>query len=398
MLRLQAECCPATVGLATFAGSGSVEKVSGIELNSRLGGPDFEDAAGLRLVDNSRQSQGAVFDPACQNEIVVVSHPQLDLLLILIDASTDCCRRRKIKRSSLHRAKFAGRDQSGVDGGELVGVQQQAMLEDVAISLPRQIEVGVVCEIDDGFLVRGRGVVNHQRILLGERVNHLDGEISGKSLFHVFAEIRQLQRGSGGAGYVLRGPDPLVETDVAAMQSVFPVVLGKRVGRFPNRKLAVGDAVAVAAYNGAEIALASRIIFDLVVTEDDVVEFTPVIGHLERDHSPSIVSNGRFHAVLVGERVEIDGLTVRGLAERLLLHVGFGLCAWAGDRNRDGEKQHRGNRYPRLQHFYSPRGSRSTWIKVHGIIAEVKNWDASTRLAMTNHSGIAWQVFTKRRA
>jgi len=40
--------------------------------------------------------------------------------------------------------------------------------------------------------------------------------------------------------------------------------------------------------------------------------------------------------------VEIDGLTVMGLAERLFLHVGFGLCGWAGDRNRDDEHQHRG--------------------------------------------------------
>ena len=63
MLSFQAERCAASVGLAAFAGSRSIQEIPRIELDSGFRRPDLHDAPGRGLMDYSRECQISVLDP-----------------------------------------------------------------------------------------------------------------------------------------------------------------------------------------------------------------------------------------------------------------------------------------------------------------------------------------------
>jgi len=87
MLRLHAECAAARVCLAALAVQGAIQEIAGVKLQGRLGGPDLEDAAGLRLVHFRRLGEPGA--GLVEHPVVVVALAELDLLVVGFDAGAD---------------------------------------------------------------------------------------------------------------------------------------------------------------------------------------------------------------------------------------------------------------------------------------------------------------------
>jgi len=82
----------------------------------------------------------------------------------------------EIERRALHGPQLAGGNQHRIDRREAAGVDGDFVAEDVALTGALQVEVGVVGEVDHGRLIRGRGVIDLQFVLVRQRVNHLGGK------------------------------------------------------------------------------------------------------------------------------------------------------------------------------------------------------------------------------
>ena len=100
------------------------------------------------------------------------------------------------------------------------------------IAATRQIEVGVIAEVDQRGFVRRRRVVNPQLIVVREGVGHVRSEVAGIAFFAVLAQISQPH-----ASFVCRDRQRLtllVTVGTLALTACLYVIVPK--GFFPNRK------------------------------------------------------------------------------------------------------------------------------------------------------------------
>src|SRR5436853_4044348 len=88
MLGLERETIAEMIDGAAFASDAAVQEVSGVELDSRLGGGNFHGATSRRLDDACREHQRIRSGPATiEHEVVVVSVAEANLgVLSLIDS------------------------------------------------------------------------------------------------------------------------------------------------------------------------------------------------------------------------------------------------------------------------------------------------------------------------
>src|SRR5713226_5113093 len=131
MLGLQAEGSSAPIRPASFTLDAAVEVVASVELNARLVRENFEYAAAGGFLDSRSQcGSRAIF---VQDPVVIVALAELQLLVILFDASANCDSFSKIEWRSAHRAQFSGRNQPGIDGGVAVGIQRNQMAKNITV-------------------------------------------------------------------------------------------------------------------------------------------------------------------------------------------------------------------------------------------------------------------------
>src|SRR5262249_42069248 len=149
------------------------------------------------------------------------------------------------KRRTGDGTEFTGWNQSTVHGREFVGVDVNNMAEDITIAA--QVEIGMMSEIADRFLVRGGRKIDAQGVVFGNRINGDHLKISRITFFAVFAQVSQFEGGTLVGRERPGGPDHFVETLRAAVQGVDAVVGGERVGFAVEREFSFGDAIAVAA-------------------------------------------------------------------------------------------------------------------------------------------------------
>ena len=84
-----------------------------------------------------------------------------------------------------------------------------------------------------------------------------------------------------------------------------------------QREFAVGDAVAVAADEGAEGRLIGNVAVELVVAQDDVGELAALVRNFQRLNYAAEVADFDFHAVLVSQLIKLDVLPIRHSAKLL---------------------------------------------------------------------------------
>ena len=242
MLRFQAKAAVPGAGRAAPAALPG-QKVAGVKLQRGLGGKNGEPPAAGRMAQLRRRVQrmgrGRI---VIQQEVVVVAAGVLQLWVRRGDALPDAVRRGKIQRRTGDRGDLPGGDQLTVHRRKAGSRQLQPVVQD--IPLPRQVEVGVVGQVEQGIpLLGGGGVMDNEGVLLRQAVAHLHVQPAGIAL---------LPR-RGGAGkhhdviHVLGAPlpQPAVKAACPAVQVVFAVIGGQRVFPAVEReggpRNAVGD-------------------------------------------------------------------------------------------------------------------------------------------------------------
>ena len=101
------------------------------------------------------------------------------------------------------------------------------------------------------------------------------------------------------------------------MQGVGAVVDRQRVFLAVERELALGDAVAVAADQRAEVRAVLDVIGQVVVAEHHVAEVAVAVGHLQEDDEAAVIADAGLGALVVAQRVEVHRGAVLRLAEGL---------------------------------------------------------------------------------
>src|SRR5699024_1744401 len=119
-----------------------------------------------------------------------------------------------------------------------------------AAALAGQVGVGVTGQVDRRGGIGGRLVVDLERVVVGQRVGDGDGEGAGVALLAVRAGVAE---GDAGVGRVRGRPDELVEAAFATVERVGVVVDGQVIGLAVQLEMAVGDPVAVATDDAAEV-------------------------------------------------------------------------------------------------------------------------------------------------
>ena len=124
-----------------------------------------------------------------EHEVVIVSVAQDELLVVLIDSGADPRRRREIQGRTLHGTKFTRGNQVLIHGRELVGIDHDLVIQNVAVPGALQIEVAVLAHIDGSRFVGLGFIVNDECIPIGQGVGDRNLEIARKPFLAVLAEI-----------------------------------------------------------------------------------------------------------------------------------------------------------------------------------------------------------------
>src|SRR5512140_306747 len=123
MLRLQAETEALLVLLSPFANTCAIEEVARVKLNPRLCRVDIHYATAGFFVDGCRKREFVTL--LIEDPVVIVSQPELQLLIRVVDPCTDRSWSSEIHRSPLHIPQFARRDERRIDWRKLVGVDRE---------------------------------------------------------------------------------------------------------------------------------------------------------------------------------------------------------------------------------------------------------------------------------
>ena len=149
VLRFKAESRPQSILDAVPARECSIKEVAGIELNARLRCLDCHFAAALRISNDGGHTQRT--GVAIEHPVVIVAAAELQLLVVVVNPRSDHFRLAKIKRRARHRGN-AGRNQVGVHRRVLVGIDLDLVVENRAIVIAIQVEIGVVGDVDREWL------------------------------------------------------------------------------------------------------------------------------------------------------------------------------------------------------------------------------------------------------
>src|SRR5882672_1999847 len=154
-LRLEAQAIALTIHPPALADDGAIQKISGIELQSRRDRPELHHAPGHRILEPGGKALAGAAS-ARHDEIVVVAPADHELRIgAIADPLTDDRPRAKIEWRAGDRPPLAGRYERGIDRRVSVGQEGQPLAERVAPArFAPEVEVAVVGEVHDRWPIR----------------------------------------------------------------------------------------------------------------------------------------------------------------------------------------------------------------------------------------------------
>ncbi len=170
--------------------SHAAEKAAAVELHPRLGGAHLDGAArdGVGDLEEGRAQLAVGNAVARDNEVVVVAVDNL------VDARANGRRDGKVKRGVLDARELARGDEIGAHGRVVGHRRLDDVVEDGAAPGASEVEVRVVCHIDNRRRIRGAVVADVERVVVRELVRDLEGQRAGVALVAVLGHERQHDR------------------------------------------------------------------------------------------------------------------------------------------------------------------------------------------------------------
>lgn len=276
---------------------GAIEEVSSVKLNAGL----------CRLYDESppacgfRDDRGDTEFPIASvfhDVVVIIAFTVFQLFVILLDSLADGGGYCEIERGSLDRGN-AGRDGGGVDGVVAVGVDLNFVIEDRFTPFSGEIEVAVIGEVKNGWLVGGGIVVDPEGVVLGPGVGDGACESAGVAALAVGAGVGQGESWVVAIVAEIGFPDLFIETLFSAVEMVGGVVGGEGVFLAIQSEFPFRNAVGVATGDATKIGALFDVVVDGIESEDDVPHRAILVWHDQRGHGSSVIRDGDFCSGLV---------------------------------------------------------------------------------------------------
>ena len=182
--------------------------------------------------------------------------------------------------------------------------------------LAREVEVGVLRQVDMRRLVGRRAVFDGELVARRQRVGDRCAQGARVAFLAIAAHVREGDADVAAALERLRAPHHLVEPLVAAVQVVVAIVGREVEVAAVDREAPFRDAVAVAADDGAEVARPCEVALEVVESQRDVAEAARAIARADRHQDRAVRDRAHLRAVHVRQREDLDGGAVRRGAER----------------------------------------------------------------------------------
>ncbi len=365
--------------------------IAGVELHTRLRGPDFHDASAPRLAGARSQHEGSAV--AVQNKVVVIA---AWFWLELIDARADACRRRKIQRRAFHTGDFAGGNQLVVRRRIAVRGEPQFVVENVAGA--SEIKIGVIGQIDRRGLVGGGFVVEAQFVVVRERIRHLDREIAGITFLAILAQVGELDgRFVLARRKRLRLPDHLGESLASTVEVVRSIVGGEFVFHAVEREPGSGDPIGNPPNDRSRSRKPFAILIEVGGAQHHVGHRAVAIGHFDLGDNRAVDHDFGRHALGVTKREELHDRALRRSAKFLFFesaHGGF--AVGPAERSRQCQRDQNGVGFEKAHdRIFGPRSSEGNLNLTLPII--VTGNGCRTRDAAARHSRLLEQLVAVRR-
>ena len=195
----------------------------------------------------------------------------------------------------------------------------------------------MVGKVHDGWLIGGGGIFHLQLVVVGECVEHLHFECSGKSCRAVF--VGECQR-QCLVVHLVAVPHAVVISHISSVQAVPVVVLRQLVFLAVECEPSVGNAVAVSSDECSEVAVYVHIVGQRVVSEHHVAHLSVAVGHEYCHDASAVVGHLYLHAVLVAQGEQANLLSLQGVFKIFALHAelfGSRLLLAAGTHHEGGQ-------------------------------------------------------------
>jgi len=328
VLSFNGETIASLVGVAAGPDDGAVQVVAGVDLAAGLGRKNIQTATADRLGRRRSEDERA---RVClvEHPVVVVPVALGDLRVVGRGALTDPVRGAEVQRRPGYRRYLPSRDEPLADGRITVRVD----LQDVVICAPRclagKVPVSVVGHVDNREDVGCRLYAKGQAVLVVQGVSSDCRERAWEA--HLTRRAHVQKPHPDLTRRLLPGcvPDPLVEPDVAAVESVAALICRDLVRSAAKLKTPSRNAVGHPPDNGAEIraepvgvaccrrCVVVHVLLKALETEHDICQVAVAVWELNRGDHPAKVENVHSHAVGV-----CKGEALHALAGHLPL-IGF---------------------------------------------------------------------------
>jgi len=177
--RLEAEAVAVTELSFRSASDRAIEKITGVELNPRGVGEDFQRTPGTSFRDAGSEAEAggaaeveAVIVATSQAELVVATS-QAELAVLGVNILADAAGVAEVEGRAINAGTFARRDQRGVGWDEALRRNRQRVVKDV--SLASEVEERVVSEVTQGWRIRRSSEVDAQFVgVVGQGVGDRD--------------------------------------------------------------------------------------------------------------------------------------------------------------------------------------------------------------------------------
>ena len=321
VLCLEAERTVFGIGCTAVARKTAVP-VAAVELHTGFGGPHFHlsAAGGLNTFDCIRQF--ARFS-LVEHIAVVIACAVDDLLTFCVaNAFAYGMRCTEVEGRTFYLEYLACRYACFINGDKEVCIDSQYVVQCFwrRVCNACEGEEAMACHVDNGLLVGCATIVDDEFVLIGKTIFDVHVQFAWEAFFVVRRNVAKHQFLFVD---LLCFPNACMETSWTAMQMVGAVVDSQAIVFAVHREVSLGNAVAIAAYKGAEERLRTiDHVLNGVMSLNNIGHLAFLVGNHDGHDGTSVIGDADFHSVAVRQDEEVCLLSLNDSLEVFSLKSG----------------------------------------------------------------------------
>lgn len=218
--------------------------------------------------------------------------------------------RPEIKWGAFNRKQGSSWDIRFTQLGETGAVQLQFMLQDRFCGISAQVEIDMVCRVEQCGLIGGGAIGDFPLIIRRQGIRDGDRKISRIAIGAIRIGLRETDARLVGRGLYGSIPDECIKTCRASVQLVCPFILNEVVVFAVQCEFSIGDASGDTADGCAVVRSVCDVIIQGIRRQDDVLTVAVFIGDGNVGNGGAIGHGCEGYTVFIRQRVGNDILAV----------------------------------------------------------------------------------------